>query len=158
MSAAPAHQRDAVAKGLVGLQSDLGLPTSTSEPPSEPLKLGQASREPRFEKDMQRVLRNSGEDPTLPPGPGESAAEDPDDENALEAPAQGQGLPYPGGFRVADVQREVEKVREARKRIRLGPEAFLNDGSVDPKEAQKQLLPTAKPSVCLFTVHDSAQT
>lgn len=154
---APAHQRDVLSRGLIGLQSDLGL-SSRNEPPSEPLKLGQPPRDQRLEKDMQRELRDHGEDPTLPPPPGavgSSAGQNGNDE-ALEVPSQ--SLPYPGGFRVIDVKREVERVREARKRIRLGPEAFQADGSLDTKEAQKQLLHAAKPSVCLFTVHDAAQT
>lgn len=143
---APAHQRDVLSRGLIGLQSDLGL-SSRNEPPSEPLKLGQPPRDQRLEKDIQRELKDNGEDPTLPPT---------STDESLEVPSQ--GLPYPGGFRVIDVKREVERVREARKRIRLGPAAFQADGNLDTKEAQKQLLHTAKPSVCLFTVHDAAQT
>lgn len=140
---------------MIGLQSDLGIPAGKRDPPSVHLRLGATPRDSRLEKDVQRELQANDEDPTLPGSTGED-----DDKAASGVPLQGQGLPYPGGFRVADVKREVEKIREARKRIRLGPEAFKTESALDGDgEKEKQaLLQSNKPSVCLFTVHDAAQT
>ncbi|KAH9814470.1 WD40-repeat-containing domain protein [Melampsora americana] len=65
-------------------------------------------------------------------------------------------LPYPNHFRTLDLKREVELVREARKRIRLGPEAFTSEGQLNqPKKTETEVW---KPSVCAFTIHDAGQT
>lgn len=89
--------------------------------------------------------------------------------------------PYPSSFRTLDVAREVERVREARKRIRLGPAAYVPEGALIPttrgdgagalgagllgdkgdgKARVRDDLRkgVAKPSVCLFTLHDSGDS
>ncbi|GAA5837820.1 hypothetical protein JCM11251_004669, partial [Rhodosporidiobolus azoricus] len=112
----------------------------------------------------------------------ESAAEDKKDDKAegkgvekLLAPFPADLPPYPSTFRTLDVLREVELVREARKRIRLGAEAFKPDGQlitaataaagqgaggvgVGPGEAGEKGKGVGKPSVCLFTVHDAGES
>lgn len=71
----------------------------------------------------------------------------------LVSPFPAEIPPYPVTLRTIDVVREVEKVREARKRIKLGAEAFqLGGGQGLGKEKVGE---AAKPSVCLFTVHDA---
>lgn len=81
----------------------------------------------------------------------------------LVSPFPAELPPYPTTLRTIDVMREVEKVREARKRIRLGAEAYA-PGAVEsqiiradgrPVHGQGTGTQAAKPSVCLFTVHDS---
>lgn len=56
-------------------------------------------------------------------------------------------------MRVLDLAREVARVREGRKRIRLSAQAFQEGGP-------NRLAPVGihKPSVCLFTVHDASDT
>ncbi|GAA6062685.1 hypothetical protein JCM10212_002508 [Sporobolomyces blumeae] len=81
--------------------------------------------------------------------------------------------PYPGSLRTIDVQREVELVREARKRIRLGAEAYYPQenqagqvstltaaaAGADPNTAGSRTAKTVgKPSVCLFTIHDAGDS
>jgi transcription initiation factor TFIID subunit 5 len=77
----------------------------------------------------------------------------------LTTPLASDLPPYPTTLRTIDVAREVEKVREARKRIKLGAEAFQiqERGVVAKKDAADVDGPTeaSKPSVCLFTVHDA---
>lgn len=51
--------------------------------------------------------------------------------------------------------REVEKVREARKRIKLGAEAFQPTPAPGTTATQVKVAGAAKPSVCLFTIHDA---
>lgn len=55
--------------------------------------------------------------------------------------------------------REVEKVREARKRIKLGAEAYAPGatGAIVTTGKAKEKSEAAKPSVCLFTIHDAGE-
>ena len=60
-------------------------------------------------------------------------------------------LPHPQTFKTVDVRREVEKVRDARKRIRLDPSALsATDGNTQGAAARQLSLP----SVCAYTLHD----
>ncbi|KAG1800992.1 uncharacterized protein HD556DRAFT_975920 [Suillus plorans] len=61
-------------------------------------------------------------------------------------------LPYPQSFKTVDVQREVEKVRDARKRIRLESSALssIDMNSVQGGAARARGLP----SICAYTLHD----
>lgn len=54
--------------------------------------------------------------------------------------------PYPPSFRMVDVKREMEKVRDARKRIRLE----RNEVRTPQGVAKNQPLP----SICAYTLHD----
>lgn len=71
----------------------------------------------------------------------------------LVSPFPAEIPPYPSTLRTIDVAREVEKVREARKRIKLGAEAFQLGGAQGL--GKEKVAEAAKPSVCLFTVHDA---
>lgn len=153
----------------IGLESEFGLPSSTSSPKNDRvnqqiasasahltqhLKLGQPPRDPKLEKEINRFLEQNNEAPVAP-------QEEPTEQTELVSPEAGEGPPYPPSFRVVDVKREVEKVREARKRIRLGPEAYssASEGPLIGQDLQaaKQGR-AAKPSVCLFTMHDTGDT
>ncbi|KAH9453020.1 hypothetical protein MJO28_008074 [Puccinia striiformis f. sp. tritici] len=70
----------------------------------------------------------------------------------LVAPTHADLLPYSSNFKTLDLRREVEAIREAKKRIRLGPEAFVENNN---KSIEKEVW---KPSVCAFTIHDAGQT
>ncbi|BGP40624.1 Transcription initiation factor TFIID subunit 5 [Rhodotorula kratochvilovae] len=98
----------------------------------------------------------------------------------LISPFPAELPPYPSTFRTLDVAREVEKVREARKRIRLGPEAYAPEGALIPTNGgaregalgaallgegggekarrEDQRRAVGKPSVCLFTLHDTGDS
>lgn len=58
--------------------------------------------------------------------------------------------PHPPSFRTIDVKREVEKVRDARKRIRLEPSALTNATPAQSAVARARALP----SICAYTLHD----
>lgn len=75
----------------------------------------------------------------------------------LVSPGVAEILPYPSALRTIDVAREVEKVREARKRIKLGGEAFGSAAAVNTVGGLPNPTGASKPSVCLFTVHDSGE-
>ncbi|BGP25162.1 Transcription initiation factor TFIID subunit 5 [Rhodotorula toruloides] len=98
----------------------------------------------------------------------------------LVSPFPAELPPYPAVFRTLDVQREVSLVREARKRIKLGGEAYAPEGALVPTntgeagaalgaaligredgkkgEREDKRRGVAKPSVCLFTVHDAGES
>jgi len=162
------------AQNRIGLESDFGLPSSTPQSKdsrvnaqiaaasshyNQHLRLGQPPRDPKLEKEINRFLQEADDEP-MPPQP-PAAGEEGADPNELVAPSFGEGPPYPPSFRVVDVKREVEKVREARKRIRLGPEAYTSstEGTLTSSDLQaaKQGR-SAKPSVCMFTMHDTGDT
>jgi transcription initiation factor TFIID subunit 5 len=124
------------------------------------LKLGLPPTDPKLHKESQRHIR--AEEGQTVDG---MAVDIPDDLMSAPpptsdvdmaavgphgvAPTPDQLPPYPSSFRMVDVRREVEKIREARKRIRLGPEAFAESRQAKAARA------ASKPSVCLFTVHDA---
>jgi transcription initiation factor TFIID subunit 5 len=82
--------------------------------------------------------------PTLAPG--------------LIEPTSADMLPQPPSFKSIDVRREVERVRDARKRIRLDP-VHLNPhaknlNSIGPQVAMARA--RSLPSICAYTLHDTS--
>jgi transcription initiation factor TFIID subunit 5 len=70
----------------------------------------------------------------------------------LTAPLESDLLPHPPNFRTIDVRREVEKVRDARKRIRLDPTTL---GNLDINSPQASVARArALPSISCYTLHD----
>lgn len=60
--------------------------------------------------------------------------------------------PHPPTFKLVDVKREVEKVRDARKRIRLDPSVLNGVNLNTPQGAAARA--RALPSICAYTLHD----
>ncbi|KZT06012.1 TFIID and SAGA subunit [Laetiporus sulphureus 93-53] len=67
--------------------------------------------------------------------------------SGVTAPAPSDLPPYPPAFKAVDVKREVEKVRDARKRIRLDPSS-----SSHQQQGGSKARPL--PSICAYTLHD----
>ncbi|KEI39338.1 uncharacterized protein L969DRAFT_17262 [Mixia osmundae IAM 14324] len=144
-----------------GLESEVRLQSQNQHD----LKLGAAPSDPKLEREVRRIVKQ--EDGVTMEGitstalsastsadkPAQTDADPPVSVviNGVESPAASDMPPYPASFRLIDVRREVEKVREARKRIKLGPNAF--ETSTVTKTGSADL---SKPSVCLFTLHDTA--
>ncbi|KAK4054652.1 Transcription initiation factor TFIID subunit 5 [Microbotryomycetes sp. JL221] len=149
------------------------------------LKLGPAPVDPRMAKEVARATSNdqdskngesgvNGVEGVAATNGGVTAMDTTDvDRKAdgatssslppLMSPFPAEMLPYPTALRTIDVMREVEKVREARKRIKLGAEAYdpTKNGTtaVLPGSNEKgKTVGAAKPSVCLFTVHDAGDS
>lgn len=100
------------------------------------------------------------------------------EKSSLLAPFPSDLPPYPNSIRTIDVQREVELVREARKRIRLGAEAYyppeqqisttgtggqlgaglIGNGTAGADKKEDRGKKVGKPSVCLFTIHDAGDS
>lgn len=69
---------------------------------------------------------------------------------ALVSPGESETLPpIPAVFRIADLKREVEAIRDKRRMIRLGPHAVNEDAVVPPA--------TVLPSVVAYTVFDGSE-
>ncbi|QRW00358.1 transcription initiation factor TFIID subunit 5 [Ceratobasidium sp. AG-Ba] len=112
-----------------------------------PLKLGPAPLTQALQEETDRVLTEEGiqqRPATAVPG--------------LIAPSHAELLPQPSTWKGPDVKREVEKIRDAKKKIKLDPNVLGPDpgesmGSVERfTTAQRS---GALPSVCAFTVHDA---
>ncbi|KAL7009538.1 Transcription initiation factor TFIID subunit 5 [Cystobasidiomycetes sp. EMM_F5] len=155
-----------------GLESELvvdatadastAIASTSAATPVPPLKLGPMPADPKLDREVQRILSSEA---ARPQANGTLHLIDSSDNESkpststLSPIAQSDLPPYPPSFRTVDVRREVEKVREARKRIRLGP--LVDDNSpralvsstTDQSQARFSL-----PSVCMFTVHDSGDT
>lgn len=155
-----------------GLESELATDASGPTPASAlppPLKLGPMPIDPKLSKEVQRTLQTQGlgkssEEAGMQvdsamgkaSGGGSSATYAIPPVNASDLP------PYPPSFRTIDVKREVEKIKEARRRIRLGPTASssTSDGKLSvaalggPASQAKYNLP----SVCMFTMHDTSDS
>lgn len=73
----------------------------------------------------------------------------------VTVPTESDLPPHSASFKTVDVNREVEKVRDARKRIRLEPSAL---GNVDLNSPQAGAVRArALPSICAYTLHDVAE-
>jgi transcription initiation factor TFIID subunit 5 len=75
----------------------------------------------------------------------------------MVAPTTGDLPPKPLQFRTIDIQREVDRIRDARKRIKLDPSIL--SGNVDIHGFDKQSSTArakALPSICAYTLHDAA--
>lgn len=70
----------------------------------------------------------------------------------LVAPTTADLPPHPPTFKTVDIQREVERVRDARKRIRLEPSALSAVDANSPQAAAARQ--RALPSICAYTLHD----
>ncbi|EIN14148.1 TFIID and SAGA subunit [Punctularia strigosozonata HHB-11173 SS5] len=116
------------------------------------LKLGPAPLQEELKIEAERVLREQAmvdRDPSAqydlhylqPPAP-----------PGTIAPTLSDLPPHPPNFKTVDVKREVERVRDARKRIRLEPSALSSVDQDSPQAAA--IRARALPSVCAYTIHN----
>jgi transcription initiation factor TFIID subunit 5 len=71
------------------------------------------------------------------------------------APTDADMLPLPPAFKTVDVEREVNAVRDARKKIRLDPSVLSGVDITSPQA--NALRARALPSICAYTLHDIAE-
>ncbi|KAI0082275.1 TFIID and SAGA subunit [Panus rudis PR-1116 ss-1] len=116
------------------------------------LKLGPAPISEELKAETERTLRQQA---AVDPDPGAQydvhylrTAPLP----GVTAPSLSDLPPLPPNFRSVDVKREVEKVRDARKRIRLEPSLLANANANTPQGSA--LRARALPSICAYTLHD----
>lgn len=75
----------------------------------------------------------------------------------IVAPSVNDLLPRPPQFRTVDIQREMDRVRDARKRIKLDPSLLSGDIDIHGFDRQSTAARAkALPSICAYTLHDAA--
>jgi transcription initiation factor TFIID subunit 5 len=125
-----------------------------------PLKLGAAPLDDGLKQEAERVLREEANNdphaiaslttdilllrPALAPG--------------LAEPTAADLLPQPLTFRTVDVKREVERVKDARKRIRLDPAHLTSQARNMNVSGPQVAMARARslPSICAYTLHDTS--
>jgi transcription initiation factor TFIID subunit 5 len=117
------------------------------------LKLGPAPLEENLRAETERALQaqaQAGLDPDL--SPQDLQLTRPSSVPGLVSPTSADLPPHPPTFRTMDVKREVELVRDARKRIKLQPNTphLDKDANGTPGSFAQAL-----PSICAYTLHDT---
>ncbi|KAL6309885.1 TFIID and SAGA subunit [Sparassis latifolia] len=116
------------------------------------LKLGPAPVSDELRSEAERVLREQAMVDRDPGAQYDLHYARPVPIAGVVAPAISDLAPHPPSFMTVDVKREVEKVRDARKRIRLEPSALSNVNINTPQGAVARS--RALPSICAYTLHD----
>lgn len=115
------------------------------------LKLGPAPISEELRAEAEKSLREQAMMDRDPTAQYDNQLIRPTPVAGVVSPTTADLLPHPQTFKTVDVRREVEKVRDARKRIRLDPTALsAADGNTQDTAAQKRSLL----SVCAYTLHD----
>lgn len=119
------------------------------------LKLGPAPVSEELHAETERVLREQAMVERDPAAQFDFHYSRPAPVAGVVAPSENDLPPHPPSFKTIDVRREVEKVRDARKRIRLEPSALAG---VDLNSAQAGAARArALPSICAYTLHNVAE-
>ncbi|KAF5355842.1 hypothetical protein D9756_004128 [Leucocoprinus leucothites] len=119
------------------------------------LKLGPAPMSEELRTEAERVLREQAMVDRDPNVHLDLQLLRPQPFAGVTAPTETDMLPLPPAFKTLDVEREVNMIRDARKRIRLDPSAL---SGVDPNSPQAATLKArALPSICAYTLHDVAE-
>lgn len=110
------------------------------------LKLGPAPIPEELRTETERLLR---EHAMVDRDPSQFDYMRPQPPPGVISPTTADLLPHPPLFKTMDVRREVEKVRDARKRIRLDPSVLHGTNGNTPQARSRAL-----PSICSYTLHD----
>ena len=136
------------------------LPSSSAYNQSQgQLKLGPAPLPDGLQDEAARVLREEAEaeaDGDVVMSSGKTRRPPGSNDPPLVSPSLADLPPRPPSFKTIDVKREVEKARDARKRIRLEP-ATLSAADIEQGLDRKSLFvkASALPSVCAYTFQDA---
>jgi transcription initiation factor TFIID subunit 5 len=116
------------------------------------LKLGLAPQSEEFRTEMERVMRERAMIDRDPAAQYDIHYIRPATIPGVNAPSESDLPPHPPNFKSIDVEREIEKIRDARKQIRLEPSALNN---IDLNSPQAGIARSkALPSICAYTLHD----
>ncbi|EPQ60553.1 WD40 repeat-like protein [Gloeophyllum trabeum ATCC 11539] len=119
------------------------------------LKLGPAPMSEELRNETERVLQEKALVEHDPSAQYDIHYTRPQPPPGVVAPSLSDLPPHPPTFKSIDVQREVERVRDAKKRIRLEPSALNN---IDPNSPQAaNVMARALPSICCYTIHDAPE-
>ncbi|KAH9944292.1 TFIID and SAGA subunit [Epithele typhae] len=116
------------------------------------LKLGPAPISEELRTETERTLREQAIVDQDPGAQYDLHFARPTPPAGLISPALSDLPPHPPSFKTVDVKREVEKVRDARKRIRLDPSVLTSTTANSQQGAAVRA--RALPSICAYTFHD----
>ncbi len=119
------------------------------------LKLGPAPISEELRTETERVLRDQAMVDRDPGAQYDLHYARPAAVPGITAPSISDLPPYPPNFKTIDVKREVEKIRDIRKRIRLEPSALGSANVNTPQGAAARA--RALPSICAYTLHDAGE-
>ena len=116
------------------------------------LKLGPAPISDELRAESERTLRDQALTDHDPGAQYDLHYARPAPPAGLVSPAISDLAPHPPSFKSVDVKREVEKIRDARKRIRLDPTPRSSTAPNNSQDAASRA--RALPSICAYTFHD----
>ena len=116
------------------------------------LKLGPAPISDELRAETERTLREQAIVDHDPAAQYDLHFARPAPPAGLVSPALSDLPPHPPSFKSVDVKREVERVRDARKRIRFDPTGFTSSSSNTAQNVAARA--RALPRVCAYTFHD----
>jgi transcription initiation factor TFIID subunit 5 len=116
------------------------------------LKLGPAPLPEELQAETERVLREQAMVDRDPQSQYDIHYARPPVLQGVISPTLSDLPSHPPAFKMVDVKREVERVRDARKRIRLEPSVLNNVSPNTPQAAAARQ--RALPSICAYTLHD----
>ncbi|KAI0961679.1 hypothetical protein AcW1_000701 [Taiwanofungus camphoratus] len=114
------------------------------------LKLGPPPLPEELRTETERVLREQAMIDRDPNAQYDAHHTRPAPIPGVVAPSLSDLPPHPPSFKTIDVKREVEKVRDMRKRIRLEPSVLSNVNAQQAAAVRYRALP----SICTYTLHD----
>ncbi|KZT44566.1 WD40 repeat-like protein [Sistotremastrum suecicum HHB10207 ss-3] len=125
-----------------------------------PLKLGPAPLDEGLQQETERVLR---EEAMSDPMANATLSADlqyvrPTPAPGLVEPTAADLLPAPPTFKTVDVRREVERVRDTRKRIRLDPSLHQERDLLGFGPQANMARARSLPSIVAYTLHDTGDT
>lgn len=151
-AALPSSTTPAAATVALAAGGAISQPTSASGTPG-PSSTGTAAVAPP----PTTTTTSSSSSAPLP------AIDTPISDPSLQMPTSEDLIPLPVNFRTYDVRREVERVLDTRKRIRLGPSSSMTptkanfSGGSAASASWKEDLSAGLPSICAYTFHDAGE-
>ncbi|KAJ4486044.1 TFIID and SAGA subunit [Lentinula aciculospora] len=116
------------------------------------LKLGPAPIPEELRTETERVAREKAMLEGVPSTQYDISLAPPQTLPGMVAPTENDMLPLPPNFKATDVEREVNSIRDARKRIRLEPSTLHG---LEPNSPQASAIRAgALPSICAYTLHN----
>jgi transcription initiation factor TFIID subunit 5 len=136
----------------------------------ENIRLGNPPMDPKLKDEIVKITgvrdpegtsNSLPIEPAKPPDPATGGKDAGKDATTVPnvPPAVVAVLPYPQGYTPRDLSREVDKIRSAKKRIKLDPSAFSTNLSSSQKNPSSMTFNFAsKPSICFWTIHDVGES
>lgn len=121
------------------------------------LKLGLPPLGEKLREEVKKILKTDRVASAMDIDLDEKEKDDGADGKALVVPKDDDLLPMPINFRTFDVQREVSRIVDSRKRLRLGPTAGPSMAAPEAKWEAGVEGRVVLPSICAYTFEDNGE-